>query len=149
MLAAVPAVHPFDIAGLRRCLTGLWLSGLRLEECQDLWWGDSGDLFVDLSGEHPRMRIWAEGQKSGEDTVLPLTPDFGEFLLRTPESARLGQGVPGQKQVPGTLPVREAARGRNQRRWRAGERASQSADGEVRIGPGLAAGPSAPAGRPG
>jgi integrase len=88
-ISQVPRVKDRD--GLRFCMRGLWLSGLRLEESGNLTWDDSGELAIDLSGDHPRMRIWGEGQKSGMDQYLPITPDFAEFLLAVPEADRVGQ----------------------------------------------------------
>jgi hypothetical protein len=37
------------------------------------------------------LRIKGEAQKSGNDQLLPLTPDFSEFLLQTPEARRHGR----------------------------------------------------------
>ena len=68
----------------------MWLSGLRLNESLTLSWDDNTDFYVDLTGKHPRFRIWAEGQKSKEDEYLPMTPDFAQSLLETPEDARTG-----------------------------------------------------------
>jgi integrase len=69
----------------RRLLVGLWLSGLRLDESLRLEW-NTGTFAVDVSGKFPLFRI-AE-QKSGQNQLLPLTPDFGRWLLKTPESSR-------------------------------------------------------------
>jgi integrase len=53
---------------------------------------DADALFaVDLSGRHPRFRIKGAGQKSGQDDLTPMTPDFAKFLLRTPEPERRGR----------------------------------------------------------
>ena len=90
MLHAVRAECPQDVAAWRRYLKGLWWSGLRLEESMILSWSDDSDFSVDLSGKHPRFRIWAEGQKSRSDEYLPMTPDFARLLLKTPESERSG-----------------------------------------------------------
>jgi len=38
---------------------------------------------VDLSGRRPRFKIKGEAQKSGQDELLPMTPDFAELILRT------------------------------------------------------------------
>jgi integrase len=46
---------------------------------------------VGLSGRHPRFAIKAAAQKSGQDELLPMTPDFAEFLLGTPEAERVGR----------------------------------------------------------
>jgi integrase len=91
MLAAVPKVRPHDAPEWTRYLTGLWLSGLRLEESIALSWDQDAPFAVDLSGRRPRFRIRAEAQKSGQDELLPMTPDFAELVLRTPEAERRGR----------------------------------------------------------
>ena len=91
MLAAVPKVRPNDAAEWQRCLTGLWLSGLRLGESVALSWDSDAPFAVDLSGRHPRFKIKGEAQKSGRDELTPMTPDFADFLLQTPESERRGR----------------------------------------------------------
>jgi len=114
MLAAVPKVRPNDSAEWVRYLTGLWLSGLRLAESVALSWDADALFAVDLTGRHPRLRIKGEAQKSGQDQLLPLTPDFGEFLLATPEDQRHGRvfrlnqdggNIPLTRQSIGTLVV--------------------------------------------
>jgi len=46
---------------------------------------------IDLTGRRPAFRIAAEGQKSGRDEVLPMTPDFAEWLVAAfPEAERTG-----------------------------------------------------------
>lgn len=99
MLAAVPKVRPKDTRVWARYLVGLWLSGLRLEESLVLSWDLDAPFSVDLSGQHPRFRILGEAQKSGDDELLPMTPDFAEWLLQTPESERVGLvfQLPGQR----------------------------------------------------
>lgn len=102
MLAAVDQVCPFAPEPWRRYLKGLWFSGLRLAESLRLSWDDDSDITIDLSGQHPRFRIWGEGQKSGRDQFLPMTPDFAEFILSTPEAEREGLVfvLPGRKGNP-------------------------------------------------
>jgi len=90
LLAAVPLVRANDADMWCFYLRGLWLSGLRLSESLVLSWDDDTDLSIDLSGRHPRFRIFAEGQKRFQDELLPMTPDFAEWLLATPESERNG-----------------------------------------------------------
>jgi integrase len=90
MLDAVPKVRPNDPKQWTRLLTGLWLSGLRLGEALELSWELDGRLFVDLAGKHPQLRIWAEAEKGRRDRKLPLTPDFAEWLLQTPQPQRTG-----------------------------------------------------------
>ena len=104
MLAAVPKVRLKDSAEWQRYLTGVWLSGLRLKESVTLSW-DADSLFaVDLSGRRPRFRIKGEAQKSGRDELTPMTPDFAEFILATPENQRRGR-VFRLNQNGGTTPL--------------------------------------------
>ena len=91
MLQACETTRPRDFGAWRRYHEGLWLSGLRLEESLALSWDADSDFAIDLSGKHPRFRIAADAQKSGKDQLLPMTPDFAEWLLRTPESEREGR----------------------------------------------------------
>jgi len=90
MIAAVLKVRPKDAAAWVRYLTGLWLSGLRLQESITLSWEADSLFAVDLSGRRPRFRIKGAAQKNGQDELLPMTPDFAEFLLQTPEAERVG-----------------------------------------------------------
>jgi integrase len=91
MLKAVVKVRPNDKRTWRRYLRGLWLSGLRLEESLILSWDEDLPFSVDLTGRHPRFRIYAEAEKGRRDRLLPMTPDFSKFLLRTPEAQRHGR----------------------------------------------------------
>ena len=90
MLLAAPKVRPHDAEAWRRYLTGLWLSGLRLEESTLFSWDLDTPLSVDLSGRHPRFRILAEAEKGHQDRLLPMTPDFAQWLLQTPDRERVG-----------------------------------------------------------
>jgi integrase len=74
-------------------LRGLWLSGLRLAESLLLEWGGNtpGALVVDFTGRRPMLRIPAESEKGGQDRLLPMAPEFAEFLTPTPESERHGR----------------------------------------------------------
>lgn len=79
---------------------GLWLSGLRLGEALMLRW-DSGEIAVTLGGKVPRLKIQANTDKSTKFRILPLAPEFGEFLLRIAPERRVGRVfrpmVPGQQ----------------------------------------------------
>ncbi len=72
-------------------LKGLWWSGLRLGEALELYWDRPDRLCVDLSGKRPMLRIVAELEKGNRDRLLPIAPEFAEFLLVTPESDRRGR----------------------------------------------------------
>lgn len=91
MLAAVPKVKRKNHATWERFLNGLWLSGLRLGEAVILSWDPDAPFAVDLSGRYPAFRIEAKAQKARRDERLPMTPDFAEWLLQTPEDERIGR----------------------------------------------------------
>ena len=72
-------------------LRGLWFSGLRLGEAVDLSWDESGHITMDLTGTFPMLVIPGDKQKSGEDQILPIAPEFGEMLLSVPADQRTGR----------------------------------------------------------
>jgi len=86
-LPADPAV----VESWRHFLRGLWLSGLRLSEALASWWDRDDRLCIDLAGKYPMLRIPAECEKGHKDRLLPMAPEFAEFLLATPEAGRAGQ----------------------------------------------------------
>ena len=77
MLAEVVLVRANDAELWVQYLTGLWLSGLRLDESIRLSW-DRGDFRVNLAADIPHYQITQ--QKSKRDELLPITPDFVAFL---------------------------------------------------------------------
>ena len=74
-----------------------------------LSWDEDSPISVDLSGRRPRLRIYAEAEKGHRNRLLPMTPDFAEFLLATPDSQREGtvfkvDGIfTGQPMTPGRV----------------------------------------------
>jgi integrase len=102
MIAAVPQVRPRDPGLWQRYLWGLWLSGLRREESLIVSWDADAPFAMDLSGKYPRFRIWGESQKSRRDELLPLTPDFAEWVLQTPPDDRVGRLFPMDTLYTGT-----------------------------------------------
>lgn len=90
MLAKVPHVRPNDTSVWISFLRGLWFSGLRIDEAVNLSWDFEAPFAIDLSGRHPRFRIFAEAEKGRRDRLLPMTPDFAEFVLQVPERQREG-----------------------------------------------------------
>jgi integrase len=94
MTGAVPKVRAKDSAAWARFLEGLWLSGLRVSEALVLSWDQDDPFSVTLTGKRPCIRIFGEAQKSGRDEILPLVPDFAQFLTKTPEAERVGQVFP-------------------------------------------------------
>lgn len=79
----------FKILLWENLIKGLYLSGLRIGEALKLSW-DKPPIQVDLTGKYPCLKIYSEGEKSHEDRLLPLSPEFCEFLLSTPEVERKG-----------------------------------------------------------
>jgi len=91
LIAAVPlVVGEVAAPAWRHLLTGLWWSGLRLGEALILDWNRPDTIHVDLTGKYPVLKILGEYQKSGEDQVLPIAPEFGKLLLDTPDGERDG-----------------------------------------------------------
>lgn len=86
MLDAVPKVRPNDAELWQEYLEGLWLSGLRLSESLVLGWDPSARIQVNLNGKFPRMRIFSEAEKGNQDRLLPITPDFADFLNKVPDT---------------------------------------------------------------
>ena len=91
LIMAVAKIRPNDAPAWERYLTGLWLSGLRLEESLAFSWAGDAPISVDLSGRFPRLRIDAAAEKGHRDRLLPLTPDFAAWLLETPAAERRGR----------------------------------------------------------
>jgi integrase len=91
MVEACVKVRPSDPEPWRELLQGLWLSGLRLGEALQLSWDEESSLSVDYSGEYVVLRIAAEAEKGFRDRVLPVAPEFAEWLLATPTAARRGK----------------------------------------------------------
>lgn len=78
------------VASWVQLLEVLWFSGLRLGEALNLHW-DRIDRLHPLFGDgRPMLRIPAEYEKGNTDRLIPLTPDFVEYLLQTPEADRRG-----------------------------------------------------------
>ena len=77
-----------------RCLlNGLWWSGLRLGEALDLWWDRDDRLRVDYSIDprFPMLQIPSELEKGNKDRLMPIAPEFDEFLRSTPVDDRRGR----------------------------------------------------------
>jgi integrase len=92
MLVKVPAVVGEEAApSWIHYLEGLWLSGLRLAESLELYWDRDDRLCVDLGGTRPMLRIPAALEKGNKDRLLPMAPEFAEFLLKTPNAQRTGR----------------------------------------------------------
>lgn len=90
MLMSTATVRPRDAHAWCFFLRGLWLSGLRLEESLTLSWDEEATITVDFSGRRPRLRILAEAEKGHQDRLLPITPDFAQFLTQVSVDRRSG-----------------------------------------------------------
>ena len=75
----------------RHYLRGLWLSGLRLAESLEFYWDRDDRLCADFSGKRPMLRIPRDFEKGNQDRLLPVAPDFAEFLAATPPAERRGR----------------------------------------------------------
>jgi len=83
--------NPPIVASWNFYLRGLWLSGLRLDESMRLHWTDRNELCVmDLDKQHPMLYVKAEAEKGHEDRILPMSPEFAEFLRAVPRGERCG-----------------------------------------------------------
>ncbi len=83
-------VGPSAAASWIFLLEGLWLSGLRLGEALNLYWDRIDRLHPLLVDARPMLRIPAEFEKGHTDRLIPLAPDFAEFLRQVPTSEREG-----------------------------------------------------------
>jgi len=106
MLAAVPKIvlldEPKDVTPEQEAarttitaswvdyLNGLWLSGLRLAESLELFWDRDDKLCIDLNSKRPMLRIPAALEKGNQDRMLPVAPEFAEWLAKIPMERRTG-----------------------------------------------------------
>lgn len=92
-----------EVESWRRFVELLWLSGLRIGEALQLSW-DKPPIRVDLeAGKFPRLVIWGEGQKSRDDQTAVITPEFAEWLRKTPSDQRKGPVASGLAKVTRTM----------------------------------------------
>ena len=61
----------------------------------ELWWDRDDRLSIDETGKRPMLRIAAESEKGFQDRLLPLTPEFAEFLDAVPDDDRTGRVFDG------------------------------------------------------
>jgi integrase len=110
MVAKVPDKRKREPEKWQQLLRGLDLSGLRLGEALALSWDDGSPINVITTGKYPALRIQAEAEKAHRDRLLPIAPEFAEFLLATPKTERRGLvfGIYGQNLKP--LSTKRASR---------------------------------------
>lgn len=103
MVKAVPSIEvvglgsmtPHRVSQIQRFLRVLRLSGLRLEEALDFWWDRPDRLHIVIGRDgRPYLSIHASQQKSNEQELLPITREFGEFLLAVPAEKRINRVAP-------------------------------------------------------
>ena len=85
-----PFLKPCQHEGWKHLLTGLWWSGLRLEESLNLYWDRLDRISIDLTSGRPLLRIPAAMEKSNQNRLYPVATEFAEMILAVPESKRHG-----------------------------------------------------------
>jgi integrase len=92
MLLCIPGVVGAEVAGSwRHYLLGLWWSGLRVTESLQLYWDDTSKLCVVIEGSDLMLRIPGELEKGKKDRLLPIAPEFADFLTEVPITGRKGR----------------------------------------------------------
>jgi integrase len=116
MLTSTASVVGLEVApSWKRLLEGLWLSGLRISEALSLYWSDAPNtesLELDFTHKRPMFRIPADAEKGNRDRLLPMAPEFAEFLETTPQEARVGLVFPvarQRKRYPGQVKLEHAS----------------------------------------
>src|SRR5262249_19825978 len=106
----VPKCRKREPEKWKQLLRGLWHSGLRLGEALEVSWNDDARLSVDTTGKYVALRIHADGEKGHTDRLLPIAPEFEEFLLAVPADDRCGLvfGIYGPNNQP--LTTKRASR---------------------------------------
>lgn len=111
-------------------LEGLWWSGLRRGEALDLWWDRDDKLSIDLSGKRPLLKVIPELEKGFEDRLLPIAPEFAEFLLAIPPARRTGRIFNPQPDRGQNLTLDRVSK----IIWRVGEKAGVVVQTEAKTG---------------
>lgn len=107
MLKMPKHIHIDVLENWKFYLKGLWLSGLRLEESERFHWTNDKWLTPDFSHRRPMFRIQAASDKGKQYRLLPMTPDFAEFLAAVPNSERHGFVFKPLTMPPGPASVRQ------------------------------------------
>jgi hypothetical protein len=63
---------------------------MRPAEFLKLHWTHERLLYADFDGRRPMFCLQPDAQKSNKAEILPMTPEFAEFLMQTPESEQDG-----------------------------------------------------------
>jgi integrase len=91
MTSAAKIARPTDFELWQFYIKGLYYSGLRREESIKLGWSWEFDISVNIEADIPHYVIMGEGQKSGQDQLLPIVPEFAEMLKAIPKRQRRGR----------------------------------------------------------
>jgi hypothetical protein len=83
--------HTGVIGCARQTLEHARDAGRALSESLELWWDNDAKLQVVKSGRDLMLRIPSNLEKGNKDRLLPIAPEFAEFLSRTPEEERHGR----------------------------------------------------------
>ncbi|MEO2017447.1 MAG: site-specific integrase [Fuerstiella sp.] len=98
--AVAKVIDEYDVDPFKRLILGLWLSGLRIGEALNLQWDDSESaISVDLSGKHPMFRIPDDADKSKKASLLPIVPEFHEWLMSVGDEDRHGKVFPLTEEI--------------------------------------------------
>lgn len=93
MLAATDTVYarrPERAESCKRLLWGLWEGGLRISEMV-VSWDDRFAFHVDwTSHKRPVFVMPDQFDKTGQDRIFPMTPEFWELISQTPAEERHG-----------------------------------------------------------
>jgi integrase len=110
MIAKVADKRKHEPEKWKRLLRGLYLSGMRLSEALALSWDDGAPISVSMAGKYPALLIQSGAQKNHKEQLLPLAPEFAEFLLAVPKANRVGLvfGIYGKSGRP--LSTKRASR---------------------------------------
>jgi integrase len=91
MLEKVPEIVGENQAdSWKHLMTGLWWSGLRLGEALKLHWTDDSLICVDFTNRRPLFRIRAKAEKGYKERLLPMAPEFSEYLETIPDEEQEG-----------------------------------------------------------
>lgn len=97
MIAKIPAVVRLaDTRQWERLLWGFWYSGLRLGEAVNLFWDGNRGIIVRMDMRRPMLMIPEDSDKGHKHRLLPITPDFAEYLDTIPKDQRRGRVFPVQ-----------------------------------------------------
>ena len=105
MQAAVATVFPAGVQPWQDYIAALYLSGLRLRESLILSWSPRSDFAIVEHDARLYYRIFAAGQKNRTDQLLPIAPEFADWLgsHRTPGRVF---SLPGRRGRPLRTPNR-------------------------------------------